>query len=210
MCFTEKLNFGLICPQDVLPKWFWLPQESFVKLQSGFFMSLCQQWGPPGSPTTASHFIQMVTDSASWHCCTLCLQGSLNLFGSCSRFFIHHSNNPLLHSVINFSLPSTSREVSDNAMGCKLLDDTEHSGHRNIKISDDGLVALRLSMLFYNFGSQTPRQFFALLSFVHAQCGIHRPTTQRLSQLCSILTGCKCDLYVTSICDLPQVSLNTN
>src|SRR4029434_8166506 len=69
---------------------------------------------------------------------------------------------------------------------------------------------LRLSMLFYNFGSQTPRQFFALLSFVHAQCGIHRPTTQRLSQLCSILTGCKCDLYVTSICDLPQVSLNTN
>src|SRR4029434_8536434 len=29
------------------------------------FLCLCQQWGPPGSPTTASHFIQMATDSAS-------------------------------------------------------------------------------------------------------------------------------------------------
>ena len=154
-CFVSTLlYFGLICPQDVLSEWFWLPQESFGKLQSGFFMSLCQQWGPPRSPTIASHFIQKATDSASWHCCTLCLQGSLNLFWSCSRFFIHHSNNPLLHSVINFSLPSTSREVSDNAMGCKLLDDTAHSGHRNIKISGDGLVALKLSKLFYNFGSQ--------------------------------------------------------
>ena len=28
------------------------------------------------------HDIQMATDSASWHCCTQCLQVSLNLFGS--------------------------------------------------------------------------------------------------------------------------------
>ena len=52
-----------------------------------FFMSLCQQWDPPGSPTIASHFIQMATDSASWHCCTLCLQVSLNLFRSWLWFF---------------------------------------------------------------------------------------------------------------------------
>ena len=152
-------------------------------------MSLCQQWGPPGSPTIASHFIQMVTDSASWHCCTLCLQVSLNLFGSWPRFFIHHSNNPSLQSFINFSLPSTSREVIYSAMGCKLLDDVAHSGHRNIKISGDELVVLRLSMLFHNFGSQIFRQLFALLSFFHAQYDIHRQTTQRLSQLFSILTA---------------------
>ena len=76
--------------------------------------------------------------------------------------------------------------------------------------SGDGLVALRLSMLFHNFGSQILRQFFALLSFLHAQYGTHRHTTQRLSQLFSILTGCKCDFYITSTCYLPQVSLNTN
>ena len=81
-------------------------------------------------------------------------------------------------------------------MGCKLPDDVAHSGHRNIKISGDGLVALRLSMLFHNFGSQLLRQFFALLSF------LHRHTTQRLSQLFSILTGCKCDFYITSTCYL--------
>ena len=81
------------------------------------FLCLCQQWGPPGSPTIASHFIQMAMDSASWHCCTLCLQVSLNLFGSWSRFFIHHSNNPSLQSFIIFSLPSTSREVSYSAYG---------------------------------------------------------------------------------------------
>ena len=113
-------------------------------------------------------------------------------------------------SFINVSLPSTSREVSYSAMGCKLHDDVAHSGHRNIKISGDGLVALRLSMLFHNFGSQILSQFFALLSFLQAQYGTHRHTTQRLSKLFSILTGCKCDFYITSTCYLPQVSLDTN
>ena len=147
-------------------------------------MSLCQQWGPLGSPTIASHLIQMATDSVSWHCCTLCLKMTCNLFGT--SFFIHHSNNPLLQSFINFSLPSMSREVSYSAKGCKRLDDVAHSGYRNIKISEDGLVALRLSMLFHNFGSQIIRQLFALLSFLHAQYDTHRHTTQRLSQLFSI------------------------
>ena len=92
----------------------------------------------------------------------------------------------------------------------KLLYDVAHSGHRNIKISGSRLVTLRLSMLFQNFGSQILRQFFALLSFLHAQYGTHRHTIQRLCQLFSILTGCKCDFYITSTCYLPQVSLNTN
>ena len=118
------------------------------------------------------------------------------------RFFIHHSNNPLLQSLINFSFSSTSREVGYSAMGCKPLDDIERSGHRNIKISGDGLVALRLCMLFHNFGSQILRLLFALLSILLAQYGTHRHTTQRLSQLFSILTGCNCDLYITNTCYL--------
>ena len=97
-----------------------------------------------------------------------------------------------------FFLPYTSREVSDNAMGWKLLDDIAYSGHRNIKIYGDGLVALRLSVLFHNFASQILRQLFDLRSFLHAQCGIQRHRTQRLSQLFSLLTGCKCDLYMAS------------
>ena len=94
------------------------------------------------------------------------------------------------------SVPSTSREVSYSAIGCKLLDDVAHSGHRNIKISGDGHLALRLSMLFHNFGSQIVRHPYALLSFLHAQYGTDRHATQRLSQLFSILTGCKCGFYV--------------
>ncbi len=46
-------------------------------------------WQTPGfflyafvSTVVSSLFIQMATDSASWHCCTLCLQISVNLFGS--------------------------------------------------------------------------------------------------------------------------------
>ena len=210
MYFTKKLYLGLICPDDFLPKGFWLPQVSFGKLLSGFFMSLCQQWGPPGSPPIMSHLIQMVTDSASWRCCTLCLQVSLNLFGSWSRFFIHQLNNPSLQSFINFSLPSTSREVSYSGMGCKLLDDVVYSRHRNIKISEDGLVALRLSMLFHNFGSQILRQFFNLLFFSFFPCSVWYTQTQRLSLLFSILTGCKCDFYITNTCFLPQVNLDTN
>ena len=40
-------------------------------------------------------FIELVTDGASWNCRTLCLKVSLNLFGSWSRCFLHHSNTPL-------------------------------------------------------------------------------------------------------------------
>ena len=80
------------------------------------------------------------------------------------------------------------------------------STHRNIKISENGLEIA--SMLFHNIGSQILRQFFALLSVLHAQYGTQRHTTQRLSQLFSILTGCKCDFYITSTCYLPQVSFH--
>ena len=62
----------------------------------------------------------------------ICLEGSLSTI----RTILHYI------SFINFSLPSTSREVSYSAMGCKLLDDVVHSGHRNIKISGDGLCSL--------------------------------------------------------------------
>ena len=163
--------------------------------------TLCQQWGPPGSPTIASHFIQMATDSASWHCCTLCLQVSLNLIEVLYPPF-EQSFVAIFHQFFSF----VHVQGGYSAMGFKLFDDVEHSGHRHIKISGELLVALR----FHNFGSQILRQFFALLSFLHAQYGTHRHTTQRLSQLFSILTGCKCDFYITSSCYLPQVSLNTN
>ena len=79
------------------------------------------------------------------------LKVSLNLFGSWSRCFLYHSNNPSLQSSIKFSLVATSREVGCCAMVLKLPDNIAYGGHRNIKISGDGLVALRLSMLGYNF-----------------------------------------------------------
>ena len=40
----------------------------FLANTSLAFLCPCQQWGPPGSPTIASHLIQMQTDTASWHC----------------------------------------------------------------------------------------------------------------------------------------------
>ncbi len=53
-------------------------------------------------------------------------------------------------------------------MGCKPLDDIAHSGHRNIKISGDGLVALRLSMFFHNFFLSNPQTtLFSILSVTH-------------------------------------------
>ena len=57
MCFTKKLEFGLICQQDILSEGFWLVQVYLGKLQSGFLMSLSQQWGPLGSPTIEPPFI---------------------------------------------------------------------------------------------------------------------------------------------------------
>ncbi len=83
-------------------------------------------------------------------------------------------------------------------MGCKPLDDIAHSGHRNIKISGDGLVALRLSMFFPKKIISNPQT--TLYTSFFSPCSVWH-TTQRLSQLFSILTG---------YCYLLQVCLNTN
>ena len=84
MCFTKKLQFVLICPQDILPEGFWLVQVCFGKLQLGFLLSLSlsQQWGPPEAPTIERPFIELAMDGASQKCLTLYLKVSLNLFGS--------------------------------------------------------------------------------------------------------------------------------
>ena len=54
-----------------------------------------------------------------------------------------------------------------------------YGGHRNIKLSGDGLVALRLSMLVYNLVSDLLRQFSGFLYFLHAHCGTHSDTKQQ-------------------------------
>ena len=74
-------------------------------------------------------------------------------------------------SSIKLSLAATSREVGYSAMGLKLRDNIVYGGHRNIKVSGDGLLALRLSMLGYNLVSDLLRQFsgfhFSVLIVVH-------------------------------------------
>uniref|UniRef100_A0A3P8V9D6 Protein yippee-like 1 n=1 Tax=Cynoglossus semilaevis TaxID=244447 RepID=A0A3P8V9D6_CYNSE len=49
MCLTKKLQFGLICPKDILPEALWLVNMHFCKFQSRFFMIFFQQWCPPWS-----------------------------------------------------------------------------------------------------------------------------------------------------------------
>lgn len=100
------------------------------------------------------------------------------------RFFSHHLQNLSLKSVIDFPFPSRSGEVSHSAMLFKLLDDTAHSRHRNFKIFGDGLVALTLPMFLHNFVFKVFREFFGLLSFLHAQCGVcvwHRTEVESTS-----------------------------
>ena len=68
-------------------------------------------------------------------------------------------------------------------MGLKLPDNIAYSGHGNIKVPRDGLVALRLSMLDYNLVSDLLKQFFGFLSFLHAHCGTHSDTKQQNDSL---------------------------
>ncbi len=69
------------------------------------------------------------------------------------------------------------------------------------------LVKALRAMFFHNFLLSNPRQLVTLFSF--PPCSVWH-TTQRWSQLVSILTGCKCDYYITHTYYLPQVCLNTN
>lgn len=85
-----------------------------------------------------------------------------------------------LSTNLHCNLLSMSREVSYSATSCNILDGVMYSAHRNITISADGLVALKLSMLFHNFfSSHSIRQSFPVLAFLHAHCGTHRHTTKK-------------------------------
>jgi len=64
-------------------------------------------------------------------------------------------------------------------MGLKLPDHIAYGGHINTKVSGDGLVALRLSMLGYNLVSDFLRQFSDFLSFLHAHCSPHSDPKQQ-------------------------------
>ena len=64
-------------------------------------------------------------------------------------------------------------------MGLKLSDNIVYGGHRIIKVSGDGLAALRLPVLGYNLVSDLLRQFSGFLSFLHAHCVAHRDTKQQ-------------------------------
>ena len=64
-------------------------------------------------------------------------------------------------------------------MRLKRLDNIAHSGHRNTKVSGDGHVALRLSMLGYNLLSDLLRQFSVFFPFVNTQCGSCSDTKQQ-------------------------------
>ena len=144
-------------------------------------------------------------DGVSWNCRILCLKVSLNLFGSLSRCFVHHLNNPSLQSSIKFSFAATSREVGYSAMGLKLPDIIVYGGHRNIKVAGDWLIALRLSLLGYNLVADLLRQFSGFLSFLHARCGTQWNKTAEWL-LFSIQTTWTSDVYIASTCNSPQVS----
>ena len=88
-------------------------------------------------------------------------------------------NNPSLQSSIKFSLAATSRDVGYRAMGLILPDNIAYGGHRSIKVSGDGLVALRLSMLGYNLVSDLLRQFSGFHCFLHAHCGTQNDAKQQ-------------------------------
>ena len=76
-------------------------------------------------------------------------------------------------------LVTTSGEVGYSAMGLKLPDNIVYGGHRKVtKVSADGFVALRLSMIGYNLVSDL-RQFSGVLFFLHAHCRTHSDTKQQ-------------------------------
>lgn len=82
--------------------------------------------------------------------CFVVVQGPLSTIGTIVR--CNHWST--------FFLASSSREVGDSTICLKLLDNIAHGGHRNITVSGDELVALRLSMLGYNL-SNNSLLFFA-------------------------------------------------
>ncbi len=116
MLLAKKLQFCLICPKDILPEALWLVNMHFGKFQSHFFMICFQQWCPPRSSSIKSTLAQTATDGAIWHWCTLTLEFTSNLFGSCSGLFGYHLYYPSLQFVINFPFAATSREVGYSTM----------------------------------------------------------------------------------------------
>ncbi len=112
----------------------------FGKLQSGF---------------TVLPVIEQVTDAVSWTCGSLCWRSAESVWQVMGSFSTIQKPS--------FSFPQVSLVAC--AVGLKHLDSVLYGGNRNIGVSGDVLVALRLSKLDYE---PVIRWCSALLSSVHA------------------------------------------
>lgn len=156
--FRGRLYFVFCKHRDGVPY-----QKALIRILSqknfGMFRCVLANWSQAflclslsvvGSSWFSHHITPFHWVGNGWYFCTLCLKVSLNLCGSWSWCFLHHSNNPPLQSSIKFSLAATSREVGYSGMGLEPIDNITYGRNKNIKVSGDWLVTLRLSMLGYN------------------------------------------------------------
>uniref|UniRef100_UPI0035902BE8 EH domain-binding protein 1-like n=1 Tax=Myxine glutinosa TaxID=7769 RepID=UPI0035902BE8 len=77
----------------------------------------------------------------------------------CASYIEERDKLTFLAEEDKFSFATTSWDVGYSAMGLKLPDNIVYGAHMSIKVSEDGLVVLRLSMLGYNLLSDILRQF---------------------------------------------------
>ncbi len=119
-----------------------------------------QQWSPPRLSSIKSTLAQTVMDGAIDPWCTLTLEFTSNLFGSC--LFGYHLYYLSLRFDINFPLEATSREVGYSPVDLKLLNNMCNCSHRNIKLLEDGLITFTFNMLVYHFLSDLLRQISAI------------------------------------------------
>ena len=61
---TKQLQFGLICPRDIVPEFLWFVQMQFCEPQSWFHLLFRQKMIPPGNPSK-----EIVLVQSSSNCC---------------------------------------------------------------------------------------------------------------------------------------------
>lgn len=128
----------------------------------------------------ASHYIQNNLEQ-------LCLKVGLILFCSCPLSSLQHWNNLSLQSLSNFALASSSREFGYGNQAFDFLMTLRMVDTGNIKVSGDGLVALRffscLSMILCLTSSGCSLLFFLLSMFIVVRTVRHNSRVNTLLHL---------------------------
>lgn len=143
---TKQFNFGLICPQNGLPKSFRFLQVLSGKVETGSFVLFCEQRLLPSNPSMKAMLIEFSSYCGSMHMCPRCSKRGLQIPRCYVWVGFYLNYHFSCGSCWYFRRSSTSRQGCSLFQCSPFVDDLPHGGTMKLRFFWDDFIAFPRQM----------------------------------------------------------------